>query len=102
LDAVEVVGVLVDAALSRPPTHLTPKLIRMVIVTEMSNETRPRFESLSTDLTDEEVFWRFGLVEVSVVVFAGVEALDASVALVSASVRRLGTSLPVLRFGELL
>jgi hypothetical protein len=99
LDAVEVVGVLVDAALRRPPTHLTPKLIRMVIVPEMMNETRPRFESLSTDLTDEEVFRRFGLVEVSVVVFASVEALDASVALVSASVRRLGTSLPVLRFG---
>jgi hypothetical protein len=39
---------------------------------------------------------------VSVVVFASVEALDASVALVSASGRRLGTSLPVLRFGEFL
>jgi hypothetical protein len=74
----------------------------MVIVTEMSNETRPRFEPLSTDLTDEEVFGRLGLVEVSDVVFASVEALDASVALVSASVRRLGTSPPVLRFGEFL
>jgi hypothetical protein len=61
VDAVEVVGVLIDATLRRPPTHLTPKLVRMVIVTEMANETRPRFEPLSTDLTDEEVFGRLGL-----------------------------------------